>query len=472
MSEVSKIYKKLYKYCAYAQMKDEDTLIPFWIEHYIRLGFDHIYIIDDGSTNPITNSNYKNKVTVVRIDIPFDTFYSGNFKNSIFYDADIFASFQKSKQIYLLNVFKKIYGQNIEWLFICDADEFLYLGDVNDIYEYMNKYSIHDDIGCISFQWLCYGSSYHSYFPSGHIFENFILSSKKLHDHIKSLVHIDSTLSMCVHCCPLKNGRYQYIPTSNGILKNENLLQFIDRRITYNLANAYCSHFVILDFYTFTYRRLIRPNADGVTAKDQYTWIEQNNETINLSMIKYITDYTPKHNISVNRVIDIEKYNRNYGTELTNKFDMLLHFYKNKTYVITTELEYLLPIDFDVCEYRKLHTDISSYSDMEAKIHYIYHGKREKRIYNLLSLPADFNVEKYRLCNPDIAKMADIQLKMHYIEHGKSEKRIYKLNIPSDFDAHEYKVLNRDLSMMSDIELAVHYHMHGERENRIYKSLK
>jgi hypothetical protein len=100
----------------YCQIKDENNIIKQWINHYLNLNFDHIYLVDDQSKTPIkniiNNNEYlKNKITVITIDFSSDDFYNCTpiFVNSLLYDENLYKTYNKSKQIYMLNIFKKMF---------------------------------------------------------------------------------------------------------------------------------------------------------------------------------------------------------------------------------------------------------------------------------------------------------------------------------------------------------------------------
>jgi hypothetical protein len=167
-----------------------------------------------------------------------------------------------------------------------------------------------------------------------------------------------------------------------------------------------------------------------------------------------------------------------------------------------------LPYDFNTEMYKKLNSDIDTYTDKELKEHYILYGRNENKPYKLI-IPDDFNVELYRELNKDISHLSDIELKKHYMLFGKNEKRMYKFTVPNDFniieykkifpklinlsdeevikhynysydktykiklpddfDVNEYRKLNKDIEIMSDLELKEHYMLYGCNENRLYK---
>ena len=65
--------------------KDENSILNEWIEHYINLNVNHIYIFDDNSQvkfkdTILENEKILNKVTIFTID---NDFYTNDFKQSL-----------------------------------------------------------------------------------------------------------------------------------------------------------------------------------------------------------------------------------------------------------------------------------------------------------------------------------------------------------------------------------------------------
>jgi hypothetical protein len=86
------------------------------------------------------------------------------------------------------------------------------------------------------------------------------------------------------------------------------------------------------------------------------------------------------------------------------------------------------------------------------------------------NLPKDFDINIYKLLNTDLINLSSNDLKLHYIYNGKLENRLYKLGLPLDFCPILYKKFNKDLININDeIELKKHYLISGALENRVYK---
>jgi glycosyltransferase involved in cell wall biosynthesis len=101
-------------------VKNGQSLIRAFIEHYLKSGFKHIFFLDNGSTDETINIIKTHpKTTLISSDKPFRSHYV-IFKN------------------YLI----KKFGQH-RWCVIADVDEFLYFPiekSLTDIINYLNKH--------------------------------------------------------------------------------------------------------------------------------------------------------------------------------------------------------------------------------------------------------------------------------------------------------------------------------------------
>ena len=334
-----------YQYAVYAQMKDEDNVIDQWINHYIGLGFEHCYIMNDQSENlfseKIKNHRHYDKITLIDVDFTIAEYNSGDFVNSKLYNKIIWGGNKNAKQNYLLNTFKELYKNDIEWLLICDADEFLYLRDDCTISQYIEKkLEKYPDMGQICFNWVNYGTSYHSYFPEGDLFENFVLSEHKIHSYLKSIVNLNNITQLSIHLSKL-NGKSTYIPDKIDIIEINEFQKKYGKTNTPNYiilnpndVNAFLAHYITLDCYTLIYRKLKRLRAGS---HNEYRdnnlilyWINNINYMENHLMLKYSEHKNIKHLIP-NKKLDINLYNKENDTNYKKLIDVVLHFYDNKT---------------------------------------------------------------------------------------------------------------------------------------------
>ena len=114
--------------------KDE-IIIKDWVNHYLKLGFDRIIIYDNMSNPPIQECIQECKDSE-RVQIIIDPFKGSN-------------------QCVL---YKKCLDNNkdLDWLLLCDADEFIYCKD-GTIKDFLSNFS--QDTCSILINWLVYGTS-------------------------------------------------------------------------------------------------------------------------------------------------------------------------------------------------------------------------------------------------------------------------------------------------------------------------
>ena len=125
--------------CAIA--KHENAYIAEWVEYYLTMGFDHIYLFDNNeSTYPDVKEaipeKYKKQVTIINIqDCWYDHIQSTCYK-----------------------FFYEIYSNNFNWVAFFDIDEFLNLNGECD--NNINKFLAQDkfkDFNQIRIKWQLFG---------------------------------------------------------------------------------------------------------------------------------------------------------------------------------------------------------------------------------------------------------------------------------------------------------------------------
>lgn len=170
-------------------VKDENIYIKEWMAHYTKLGFNHFFIIDNGSETPIISdftqitksewSSFNDKTQVTFTNI---TFIKWNMDNAV----------GSQTRAYM---FVKDIARDFDYLLFVDTDEFLVIKSHNTIQEYLthikDKYGKVDGIGIY---WRIYGSN-KPYFENRMNIDDYVLYKED--NHIKSIVN------------PLKISRFQ-----------------------------------------------------------------------------------------------------------------------------------------------------------------------------------------------------------------------------------------------------------------------
>ncbi len=335
------------KISIYTQMKNETNLVGPFINHCFNLGFDNIYIYDDQSSIPLTetlkNNQYISKINIYNIDFTHEQYVNNDFSSSIFYDKNLYNRWNKNRQQYLINFFINKHKSELEWVFFCDVDEFLYINE-NNIHNYLEKYlNKYADMSCIFFQWIMFGTSFHSYFPEDKdIYSNFTWSTNKLDSFGKSLININDIESHHIHSAVVKNKIY--VPNIKNIHELLTIEEYFNkfgitfnssnsnRRIDFdiNCLNAFLAHYVTCDVHTFFHRKyvLIDVAFSIQRSKSYMGQIYSFNEQEVNYMLKYSKfNFEPQKQ----KFLNLEKYNNENKTNFTDFYDVIEHFYLNKT---------------------------------------------------------------------------------------------------------------------------------------------
>jgi len=103
-----------------ATFKNEESILKEWIDHHLQQGFDHLYLINNGSTDnflDVLSPYIANKlVTLYNLPQPYNRVNNYN---------------------YVFNIIK----ENTEWLAVCDVDDYWYTptGNIREFIEESNK---------------------------------------------------------------------------------------------------------------------------------------------------------------------------------------------------------------------------------------------------------------------------------------------------------------------------------------------
>lgn len=137
--------KKKYYFSIASVFKNESWILKEWIEHYKFHGADHIYLVNDFSTD-----NYLH-ILKPYINYGFVTLYQNDIKD-----------YYLNRQIDINNKFFKPVLNETQWLAQVDLDEFLYSPKEIDIKIILKKYI---DYSAIISNWVYFGSNGHEKQP-------------------------------------------------------------------------------------------------------------------------------------------------------------------------------------------------------------------------------------------------------------------------------------------------------------------
>lgn len=168
-----------------AVFKNEESFLPEWIEHYLNRNIDHIFLLNDNSTDSsieiIHKYIYKNKITLLNTNNTSD---------------EIGINW---RQQYLYNKYYSYVLQKTKWIGIFDLDEFCYSPYDIDIKNIIKKYD-NTDIQELIIDWYWFGSNGYVKQPKN-IVDSFVLRSKYPSKIISKLSLISSMGYHYEWCC-------------------------------------------------------------------------------------------------------------------------------------------------------------------------------------------------------------------------------------------------------------------------------
>ena len=200
--------------------RNENLYIKEYIDYYLNLGFDHIYIFDDNEPNKenisnILNNDYNKYVTI--------------------YDYRTIIKDQKK-------AFTLCYEKNkykYDWIFMNDIDEFLVVKN-DKLKNYLYK-GIFKKCDFIKFHWVLSNDNNLLYYDNRSLFERF-RGPYKLDTHIKTMVRGNiNNIKFDIHTPFYSPDRNVSCNNKGKIYKNKEIL-FQDV-FDINIEKAYIIHF-------------------------------------------------------------------------------------------------------------------------------------------------------------------------------------------------------------------------------------
>ena len=128
----------MYNLCVCAVFKNEAHILEEWIHHYLHRGIDHIYLINDFSSD-----DFDSKIK------PFGD------KITLFHNDIITNDVGRQNMIYE-KYFRPILNTT-KWVAILDLDEFLYSPETTDLLSIIERYNHYSQL---KIDWLNFGSSW------------------------------------------------------------------------------------------------------------------------------------------------------------------------------------------------------------------------------------------------------------------------------------------------------------------------
>lgn len=131
-----------------AIFKNEAHILSEWIQHYLQRGVDHIYLINDHSTDAYEPIIQHFKDTTGRITL---------------LDNDI-ETREAGRQILIYERFLRPFLPTADWIMVLDLDEFLYSPQGCQIKDVLAE--MPPSIGQVKVDWLHFGSNGHQLQPA------------------------------------------------------------------------------------------------------------------------------------------------------------------------------------------------------------------------------------------------------------------------------------------------------------------
>jgi len=127
----------------------------------------------------------------------------------------------------------------------------------------------------------------------------------------------------------------------------------------------------------------------------------------------------------------------------------------------------------DVNFYRNIYPELSQLTGIQARLHYVLHGRKERRFPNPKALEEavdGLDVDFYRSVYPDLSQLTEIQARLNYVTHGRTEGRFPNPKAleeaTEELDVDFYRSVYPDLSQLTEIQARLHYVTHGRTEGR------
>lgn len=136
---------KKYDIAILAIFKNEESFLPEWLDHYFSRNVDHIYLLNDNSTDNsvdiiLSHCNNKN-ITLKHVN----------------YDDCGFK--EVGRQYHLYNKYFSYCLNETKWIGIFDLDEFCYCPEEKDFKKILANYNNNNDIHELVIEWYWFGSN-------------------------------------------------------------------------------------------------------------------------------------------------------------------------------------------------------------------------------------------------------------------------------------------------------------------------
>ena len=224
--------------------KNEQNIISDFVNYYIKLGFDRIIIYDNLSSPSINETLLLNNIKNDKINVIIDNFPYSN--QPVIYSECINNN------------------KDLDWLLLCDADEFIYCNENMNIKYFLEKFS--EDTCTILINWVVFGTSKLLTFDTTKsVFTQFIYRENYTHfwnQFVKSFIRpklIDKFGNVHI----TTNSQYKTKNVYNEEYTNLNISKCdaVDRNLSINTP------VVLVHYMTLDFESMYRKHERNITGK-------------------------------------------------------------------------------------------------------------------------------------------------------------------------------------------------------------
>jgi hypothetical protein len=208
------------KNCILTITKDDNfNYLTHWIDYHLKIGFDHIFIID--------NNLYENKLNINNDKVTILPYYNVIFEQPIFLNISICYLYAS---LYICKL-------NYDYMLIIDVDEYFY-SKYNNVNDFVINEMYNNDINHCVIKWETYD-------------DNNIIYEKDVINPIKSFTHVQNKINCsfdifenCASGCKtfykLYNlTEYNFNINEHDILNNIGILNIFEPHTYNNRCNIY-----------------------------------------------------------------------------------------------------------------------------------------------------------------------------------------------------------------------------------------
>ena len=235
-----------YKVSIISMFKNEEMIMEEWIQHYIREGIDHFYLIDNGSTDNygLIINKYNDKITLV---------------------IDSTRHYENTQPLLFNKHFLDIIKEKSEWVIVCDMDEYIYSrNNFKTIKEYVNN--IPENIEGIALPWKNFGSNNIQMQPES-IVSSFVMREDK--DEFNKRIINNNVVGNCKCLTKTTNIKLLNVHEANRYnsdlyFSDFTLFNKIDlNSYDINSQNLHLNHYQHMSYEYYTSVKIIRGNAQN-----------------------------------------------------------------------------------------------------------------------------------------------------------------------------------------------------------------